>query len=60
MVTTTKEEATIPITLPQIAEGLRRLSPRKFETLALLLEGKTMRAIERIAREAKEGKLREL
>ena len=51
---------TIPVTLSQIAAGLRKLSPGELETLELLLDKEAMRVIDRSAREAKRGKAREL
>lgn len=61
MATTVREKAVnISITLPQIAEGLRQLSPREFETLTFLLDEKAMRVVGKSAREAKTRKLREL
>ena len=50
----------IPITIPQIAEGLRKLSKKELETLELLLDKKAMRTIARSREQAKKGKLREL
>lgn len=50
----------IPVTLPQIAEGLRRLSQSDLETLELLLDNKAMQTIRKSAGEAKRGKMREL
>lgn len=51
---------TISVTLSQIADGLRKLSPGELETLELLLDKKAMRVVEQSAREAKRGKVREL
>jgi len=51
---------TIAVTLPQIAAGLRKLSPGELETLELLLDKTAMRVIERSVRDAKRGRAREL
>ena len=50
----------IPVTLPQIVEGLRKLSKRDLETLELLLDKKAMRAVRRSTIDVKHGKLKEL
>lgn len=53
-------KVSIPITLPQFAEGLRKLSKKDLETLELLLDKKAERTIRRSAAESKHGKLKEL
>ena len=53
-------KVSVPVTLSQIAEGLRRLSKKDIETLEILLNKESMRLIRRSASEAKRGKLREL
>lgn len=50
----------IPVTLPQIAEGLRRLSKSELETLELLLHKEAMRTIKQSVAQEKRGKVREL
>lgn len=50
----------IPITLPQIAEGLRQLSLADLETLELLLDKKALRIIERSVAQARRGTIKEL
>ena len=50
----------IPITLPQIAEGLRKLSASEMETLSLLLDKKAVRTIKTSVQQARQQKLREL
>jgi len=53
-------EISIPVSLSQIAEGLRKLSKKDLETLELLLDKKAIRAIRQSAAESKRGKLKEL
>ena len=63
MTTTTKSyspSVSIPVTLPQIVEGLRKLSKKDLETLELLLDKGAMKTVRRSAGEAKRGKLKEL
>lgn len=50
----------IPITLPQIVEGLRKLPQKDLEALEFLLDKKAMRAIRRSVEDTKRGRLREL
>ncbi len=50
----------IPVSLPQIAEGLRHLSPGDLETLELLVDEKAMCMIEESRLESERGNLREL
>ncbi|MBI4120564.1 MAG: hypothetical protein HY454_03825 [Parcubacteria group bacterium] len=50
----------IPITIPQMAEGLRKLSRKDLETLELLLDKKAMRAIQKSVLDVKQGRVREL
>lgn len=52
--------ASISVTLPQIADGLRKLSASELETLELLLDKKAMRVIKRSGQDAKRGRVREL
>jgi hypothetical protein len=54
------EQVTIPVTLDQLAQGLRQLSARELETLELLVDQDAMRVIGRSAVQAKTGKLKEL
>ena len=50
----------IPITLPQMAEGLRTLSAQDLETLEILLDKDAMKIIDQSVAQAKRGKLKEL
>ena len=50
----------LPVTLPQIADALRKLSKGDLETLELLLDKRAMRAIGKSVAEADKGKLKEL
>ncbi|TRZ95401.1 hypothetical protein D4R78_03705 [bacterium] len=50
----------IPITIAQIAEGLRNVSKSELETLELLLDKKAMRIIEKSRSETNQKKLRKL
>jgi len=62
MATTTKNKTSIavPVTLPQIAETLRKLSKNDIETISLLLDNKAMRIIGTSANQARQRKLRRL
>lgn len=50
----------IPITIAQIAEGLRNVSKSELETLELLLDKKAMQIIEKSRNEANQGKFKKL
>jgi len=50
----------IPVSLPQIAEGLRKLSRSDLETLELLVDQRATRAIEKSQKEKNQGQLIEL
>ena len=50
----------IPVTLEQIAQGLRGLSGEELETLEILLDQRATHTIRESVRQAKEGKLRRL
>ncbi len=57
---TDQSTISIPVTVPQIAEGLRQLSKKDLETLELLLDKKAMRAIQKSVSEVEQGRVREL
>lgn len=57
---TIQSTVSIPVTIPQIAEGLRRLSKNDLETLELLLDKKAMGAVKRSIFQVKSGKFHEL
>ncbi len=62
-VATTKskaEQVAIPVTLDQLAHGLRQLSARELETLELLVDQDAMRIIGRSVAQTKAGKLKAL
>lgn len=50
----------IPITLPQLAEGLKKLSKPELETLEILLDKRAMAVIKKSLSQVKEGKFKEL
>lgn len=50
----------LPVTLEQIAHGLRRLSARELETLAILLDRDAMKTIQKSISEARDGKFKKL
>jgi len=56
----TRQSFSIPVTLEQIAQGLRGLSGQDLETLEILLDQAATRTIRESTRQAKEGKLKRL
>lgn len=56
----TRRNPSIPVTLEQIAQGLRTLSKQELETLEILVDTETMHTIQESMRQAKEGKLKRL
>ncbi len=50
----------IPVTLEQIAQGLRGLSVQELETLEILVDSDAIRTIRESAKQAKEGKMKRL
>ena len=62
MVAILKQRKTIslPVTLEQIAYGLRSLSARELETLAILLDRDAIKTIQKSIGEAQRGKLKKL
>ena len=58
--TKSKSSVSITITLPQIAEGLRKLSRSELETLELLLNKDALRTIQKSVKQATRGQLKEL
>ncbi|KKW17009.1 MAG: hypothetical protein UY56_C0005G0034 [Parcubacteria group bacterium GW2011_GWA1_50_14] len=63
MALTTKSKfssISIPVTLPQIAEGLKNLSKSELETIELLLNKEAMRIVKKSAAQVSRYKLKEL
>lgn len=50
----------IPVTLEQIAQGLRGLSDRELETLEILVDPRASQTISESVKEARRGKLKRL
>lgn len=50
----------LPVTLPQIAEALRKLTKSDLETVELLLDKKTGTAIWKSAEQARRGQIKEI
>jgi hypothetical protein len=55
-----KSFLTIPITLEQIAHGLRGLSKDDFETLEIIADREAMKIIPESVRQASKGKMRKI
>ena len=62
MTTTLEKIKTIslPVTLEQIAYGLRALSAQQLETLAILLDQDAVKTIQKSMREASQGRFKKL
>jgi len=50
----------IPVTLEQLAEGLRGLSKRELETLDILLNREAMKTLQESFRQSRSGKFKKL
>ncbi|GEM_PF-5550068 len=55
-----RQHLSIPVTLEQIAQGLRGLSGQELETLEILLDQGATQTIRESMKQAKEGKLKRL
>jgi hypothetical protein len=55
-----KSSCAVPITLEQIAYGLRGLSKDDFETLEILADREAMKIIPESVRQASKGKMRKI
>ncbi len=55
-----RQHLSIPVTLEQIAQGLRGLSGQELETLEILLDQGATHTIRESMKQAKEGKLKRL
>ncbi len=62
MPTSSRQNFIVPlsVTLPQIADVLRKLSKSDLETLEMLLDKRAMSALQKSVSEANRGKRREL
>lgn len=62
MLASSKQNLIVPlsVTLPQIADALRKLSKSDLETLEVLLDKRAMSALQKSVRESNRGKRREL
>ena len=64
LTTTSKKSAgrilSIPVTLEQIAQGIRNLSKAELDTLEMLLDRDAMKTVHESIRQAKTGLLRKI